>query len=211
MVTRILHYQRQHGFTATAQRIVLSVKRMLSGSRLFLFYCDLGSQPVPSVGSESIEIKRIDAEGNLTEKELQRLKEVSDPQLRHLQIIQRFAAAATLWICRLNDQIAGYGWSIVGETIEPHFFPLCANDAHLFDFYVFPECRGKGLNVRLVNHILRELHREGNSRAFMEAAEWNTPQLASIRRMPFQQLGCARKFHMFGRLLVIWSPNTTPL
>jgi GNAT superfamily N-acetyltransferase len=109
-----------------------------------------------------------------------------------------------LWLLKLENSIAAYGWAVLGRTIEPHFFPLAANDAHLFDFFVFPEFRGRRLNPALVNHILVHLACETSGRAFIEAARWNQPQLASLARLPFRKLGCARKFQLLGRTIVMW-------
>jgi len=44
-----------------------------------------------------------------------------------------------------------------------------------------------------------------NDPDFIEAAEWNAPQLSSLRKTPFQKLGRARKFHALGKTVVIWA------
>ena len=80
---------------------------------------------------------------------------------------------------------------------------------HLFDFHVFPQYRGQGVNPLLVSYILRSLAAEGQGRAFIEAAEWNQAQLASLRRTPFRRLGSARKFTLFWYTMVCWDENKT--
>jgi ribosomal protein S18 acetylase RimI-like enzyme len=94
-----------------------------------------------------------------------------------------------------------------GGTVEPHYFPLGWDDVHLFDFHVFPQYRGQGMNPFLVTHILRSLAAEGADRAFIEAAEWNEAQLSSLAKTPFRRLGCARKSTIFGCTIVWWAEN----
>ena len=76
---------------------------------------------------------------------------------------------------------------------------------HLFDFHVFPQYRGRGINPFLVTHILESLARVGAGRAFIEAAEWNKAQLSSLTKTPFRRLGMARKLTIFRRTIVLWS------
>jgi hypothetical protein len=46
---------------------------------------------------------------------------------------------------------------------------------------------------------------EVTGRAFIEAAEWNQPQLSSLTKTPFRRLGRARKSIIFGRTVVHWA------
>ncbi len=33
---------------------------------------------------------------------------------------------ALLWLIKSEDGLAGYGWTLQGRTIEPHYFPLAS-------------------------------------------------------------------------------------
>ena len=118
---------------------------------------------------------------------------------------ERFAAQAELWLLRCQGVIAAFGWTIKGRTMEPHFVPLTPRDVHLFDFFVFPEFRGRGLNPSLVSQILEAISHENLSKAFIEAAAWNHPQLSSLKKTPFRRLGEARKFQFGKKPVVLWS------
>jgi ribosomal protein S18 acetylase RimI-like enzyme len=120
---------------------------------------------------------------------------------------ERFGLGASLWLIKSHDKLAGYGWTLEGRTVEPHFFSLGHRDVHLFDFHVFPQYRGQGMNPTLVTSILRALTAEGAGRAFIEAAEWNQAQLSSLTKTPFRRLGMARKSTLFSRTLVLWDKN----
>jgi len=110
-----------------------------------------------------------------------------------------------MWLIDIEGKLAGYGCTLRGCTVEPHYFRLGPDDVHLFDFQVFPQYRGRGLNPLLVNYILRSVAFECRGRAFIEAAEWNRAQLASLRRTPFRRFGAARKFTLLGSTVVCWA------
>ena len=150
-------------------------------------------------------VERKNNESELSSQDLLQIINVWNPNIARRQLAERFAQGASLWLFKLNDKLAAYGWTIIGRTMERHFMPLGPNDAHLFDYFVFPEYRGRRINPALVNHILTRLVAERRNRAFMEAAEWNTAQLSSLGRTPFHPFGRAWKFNLFRKTLVVWS------
>jgi ribosomal protein S18 acetylase RimI-like enzyme len=181
-----------------------------------LFYCDLGSWREVGVAAECpVTIERNTKVQTVAERDLQQIINVWNPKIMQRLIAERFDREATLWLAKSRGELAGYGWTLNGGTMEPHFFPLGADDVHLFDFFVFPEFRGRWVNRFLVLKILEVLVAEKKSRAYIEVAEWNRAQLNSLGRMPFKKLGYARKFSLFGRTLALWSegepagPHTT--
>ena len=204
-LSRPIEYYRRHGFSATLSRLGLSLKRAISGDRLLLYALDLSRhQRTPGPFAHD-SVQRIDAESALHPADLDRIVSVWNPVIRRRQISERFKAGASLWLAKSAGNLVAYGWTLCGHTIEPHFFPLLPSDAHLFDFFVFPEYRGRGFNPSLVRAILEALALEGKSRAFLEAAEWNAPQLASLRHTPLRPIGLARKFEFWGRTFVVWT------
>jgi ribosomal protein S18 acetylase RimI-like enzyme len=150
-----------------------------------------------------MERKRSWAE--LDPNESQRIIEFWNPKLAQKRMDERFAHGASLWVVLFDGELAGYGWTLRGRTIEPYFLPLGPDDIHFFDFHVFPAYRGRGLNPLLVKHILASLRAEGGGRAWIEAAEWNAPQRSSLQKTPFLRLGLAKKWTIFGRPIVCWA------
>jgi ribosomal protein S18 acetylase RimI-like enzyme len=128
-----------------------------------------------------------------------------NPDLTRRNIEERFREGASLWLIRSEEHLAGYGWSLTGRTIAPHYHPLSANDVHLFDFLVFPEYRGRNINPSLVEYMLKRLAAEGCTRAYIEVREWNHAQLKSLGKTRFQRLGFARKVSLGGRTFVEWT------
>lgn len=205
-IGRFFHYAKHHGLWGTVKRALAGLRRMLAGNRFVLFYCDLVDFKAPAFdGMAQGKVERKIAETGLEAQDLHQIVNAGYSPAVRRQLAKRFAQGATLWLFELEDKLAAYGWTLSGHTMEPHFFPLGRNDVHLFDFFVFPEYRGRRINPSLVRHILNNLALEGKARAFIEAAEWNTAQLHSLQRMPFQKLGHARKHSLLGRTIVVWS------
>jgi len=208
-VTRLSRYYR-HGFLATGRRAGLAVKRALFASQTVLFYCDLAqlaSCPAELAGPLRVEQKTSRSE--LTAEDLNQMVTVWSPKLVERNIRERFQLGASLWLIRVDGQLAGYGWTLRGTTVEPHYFALGKDDVHFFDFHVFPQFRGRGINPLLVTHILRRLAAGGNNRAFIEAAEWNRAQLISLGKTPFCRLGRAAKWSFLRRTIVCWANPET--
>ena len=127
-------------------------------------------------------MERLDGLSELTAKHLQEITGFWNAKLANRNIRERFEKGASLWLLECDDQLAGYGWTLRGGTIEPYYFPLAQDDVHLFDFHVFPHYRGRGMNRYLISRILDSLSDNCGGRAFIEAAEWNEAQLSSLRK-----------------------------
>lgn len=205
-IGEFLWHTNHRGLRATLNRMLVGFRRVLAGNRLVLFCCDLADfqAAAPDELTQGNVVRRR-AESEMQAEEMLRIVHAGYPPVVRRRISERFARGASLWLFELEDKLVAYGWTLCGQTVESHFFPLGTNDVHLFDFFVFPEYRGRRINPSLVKCILMSLAREGKGRVFIEAAEWNTSQLRSLSRMPFQKLGCARKYHLFGRTVVVWS------
>ena len=210
-IRRPLQYTKRHGIRATVSRLGHSFKRTLAGRWHVLFFCDLAAGPVLADRlPDKASVERKDAERELSDEDAAQIISVWNPKIARRQLSERFAQGASLWLFKVEGKVAAYGWTIIGRTVEQHFLPLGPGDAHLFDYFVFPEYRGQRINPALVNFILARLVSEGKRRAFIEAAEWNTAQLSSLSRTPFRPLGRAWKLSCFGKTLVIWSDREKP-
>ena len=207
-ISRFTAYFKRNGLRATVRRVGLAARRALFSSRMVLFYCDLSAQSLPTADLPgSLKVERHRNQTDLSPQDLQEITSFWNPQQARRNIKERFEQRASLWLIKSEGRLAGYGWTLQGHTVEPHYFPLGQDDAHLFDFHVFPQYRGRGVNPLLVSYILRSLAAECQGRAFIEAAEWNQAQLASLGRTPFRRLGWANKYTILRRTLVYWDQN----
>jgi ribosomal protein S18 acetylase RimI-like enzyme len=208
LLARAATYYRRHGLRSTAERLALQVRRLARGNRQVLFHYDLRvPPPIGPVASPELRVERVDRESQLDSHDFDRIVGFWNPTIARRQIAERFAKGASLWLARAADQLAGYGWTLSGGTIEPYYFPLAAADVHLFDFLVFPEFRGTGVNPRLVLQILEALAHEGRQRALIEVAEWNAAQLRSLSKTPFRRFGSGRKYWLLGKTVLRWTPD----
>jgi hypothetical protein len=203
--SRLTEYYKRHGFGATIRRARLALRRALFANRMVVFYCDLAHQTTRAVViPSSLRIDRVTSEAELCPQDLQEITSFWNPKQARRDIKERFAKGASLWLIKSGDRLAGYGWTLRGCTIAPYYFPLGHDDVHLFDFHVFLQYRGRGMNPILVTHILGNLETECGGRAFIEAAEWNKAQLSSLQKTPFCRLGAARTIEICGRKFVNW-------
>jgi GNAT superfamily N-acetyltransferase len=209
-ISRLTAYYKRHGVGASLRRLGLAVKRMLFSSRMVLFYCDLSklSAPAPEMPSR-LKVERHRSQSDLSPQDLREITSFWNPDLARRNICERFGLGASLWLIRFEEKLAGYGWTLLGRTVEPHYFPLGENDVQFLDFYVFPKYRGRALDWFLMTHILHRLAEEGKARAFGEAAEWNIASLSSFGMTAFRRMGLAKKFAIFGRIMVCWEEDQT--
>jgi ribosomal protein S18 acetylase RimI-like enzyme len=209
-ISRLRVYYARNGFWSTVCRAGLAAKRALFSNRSVLFYCDLSTQIAPVADLPGfLKVERKQSATELSPEDLQAMTSFWNPNLAGRNIKERFEKGASLWLIRSDGKLAGYGWTLRGRTIEPHYFPIGQEDVHLFDFHVFSQYRGRGLNPYLVTKILCNLATERAGRAFIEAAEWNLPQLSSLKKTPFHRLGYASKLAFFGRTIAYWAENKT--
>jgi ribosomal protein S18 acetylase RimI-like enzyme len=204
-ISRLTNYYSRNGFASTLRRVGLAVMRALFSNRMVVYYCDLATlvSPLPTFPSHR-KVENLKSFAELQPQDLQEMTSFWNPDLAYRNIKERFARGAWLWVIKSGDDLAGYGWTMRALTIEPYYFPLASEDVHLFDFHVFPQYRGQGMNPLLVAYILHSLARSGVSRAFIEVAEWNEAQLASLRKTPFHQLGRASSFTILGHKFTHW-------
>lgn len=204
-ISRLAAYYKRHGFNATLRRFSLQAKRALFANRMVLFYCDLATLgPATKEMPSRLKVERYRTQGNIAPQDLQEITSFWNPDLARHNIDHRFSLGASLWVIRMEETLAGYGWTLQGRTVEPHYFPLGKDDVQFLDFHVFPKFRGRALDWFLMTHILHELAQEGRARAFGEAAEWNKASLSSFGMTAFRRLGFARKFKVLGRTVVRW-------
>lgn len=209
-ISRIASYYKRNGFGATCRRASLALGRTLFSNRMVLFYCDLSRRSlVPTDLPSSLNVERKRNETEVSPLDRAEMINFWNSKLADLSIKERFGRGASLWIIKSWGRMAGYGWTLQGRTIEPHYYRLGPDDVHLFDFYVFPEYRGQGINPLLVSEILRNLTAEGLGRAFIEAAEWNHSQLVSLGKTSFQRLGRASKSTILRRTIICWDESDT--
>jgi ribosomal protein S18 acetylase RimI-like enzyme len=207
-ISRFVDYYQRHGFAATLRRMAMGVKRSLSSGRSVLFYCDLATQTAPPRDLPSfLRVERKKSFAELSPEDLEAMGSVWNPKLVQQVMKERFGLGASAWLIKSRDKLAGYGWTLQGRTVEPHYFPLGQDDVQFIDFHVFPKFRGRAIDWFLMTQILRQLAADGIVRAYGESGEWNEASMASFKMASFRHLGVAKKWTIFGRTNVWWTSN----
>jgi ribosomal protein S18 acetylase RimI-like enzyme len=190
----ILHvggYIKRHGFRQTLARSPSVVFRRMFENRKILFYCDL--RTISATGpADGLTVERKTRLEEIAECDWDGIAAVINPELARRVIAKGFTGGASMWLVRFQGKLAGYGWTMVGDTIPHRDHALGEDDVHLFDFHVFSEYRGRGICPFLVNYIVRQLAANGKARAYIETSEWNHAMLRSLRRTDFQQIAIGR-------------------
>lgn len=205
-ISRGLTFWRRHGFRATVQRAVVSMHRLFSSSRMVVFYCDLLHPAVSSLPS-GLRAERKTSQAEIDPKDWDKMMNFSNAVECFCDFSERFRRGASIWLIWSEGNLAGYGWTMIGNTLAPYYHPFGPNDVHFFDFLIFPEFRGRNINPVLADHILLQMSAEHRTRAYIEVREWNKAQLRSLQKTKFQLAGIARKGCFFGRTLVAWTPQ----
>src|SRR5215831_5852631 len=173
-LSRLNCYIHRNGLWATFRRIFVAARHALFSNRMVLFYCDLGDQLLEVTDlPRTLRVEQKKSKAELSAEDLKAIISFWNPDLAERNLNERFDLEATLWLIKSEHALAGYGWTLRGRTVEPHYVQLGKDDIHFFDFYVFPQYRGNGFNWQLVRTILSHLGSECKGRAYIEAAEWN--------------------------------------
>lgn len=177
---------------------------------MVVFYWDLTKELCPSSSMtfpDHLKVERKDSLEDIDPVDWKQIINFWIPEFCERQFSERLRNGASIWLIRSEGKLAGYGWTVIGRTLEPFYYPLAADDVYLYDFLVFPEYRGRQINSWLITHILRRMAANSILRAHFEVAEWNRASLSSTSKTGFAryQLGLARKISIFGRTLVEWS------
>jgi len=203
-VSRFITYYSRYGFVATIRHLGLDTRRLFL-NHIVVFYCDLSRQITsPAKLPRSLKVERLTSYAELELQDLQKMTSFGDSKQAHRNIRERFEHGASLWLIWSEDILAAYSWSVRGHTIEPYYFPLAPDDVRLFDFFTFPKFRGRAILWFLLTYILHTLRGEGAARVFGAAAEWNQASLSLYKMTPFQRLGLARTYKVFGYTFIRW-------
>jgi ribosomal protein S18 acetylase RimI-like enzyme len=204
-ISRVISYGKRNGLWATVRRFRLAGERALFANRMALFYCDLPALTASKSGlAPSLKVERYANQRDLIPGDLKEITSFWNPGQARRNIDERFRLGALLWLIKFKNELAGYGWTLQGRTVEPHYFPLGENDIQFLDFHVFPKFRGRAIDWCLMTYILYQLAAEGKARAYGEAAEWNKASLSSFAMSPFRRLGWGKKYTILGRTIVWW-------
>lgn len=202
---RTAKYLRRHGLKALFQRLRREARNRFRYNRDIIYSRDLlrgglDDHPLP----EEYRVVEYDKSTGLPEKLIKRIGEEYSEEIVQNYVSQRLEKGACLWCLESDADHMSYSWALTGRAMKPYYFPLGERDLHLFDGYTFPPFRGRGLNVILLDHVLKRYRDLGFVRALLETHEWNVPVIKMVPKNGFVRIGLARKKIRRGKCRVTW-------
>jgi len=146
-------------------------------------------------------------DGEVTKAELETLMYYGGEQIIRYELEERFNKGAYLWLMKVDGEAVGMVWTIRQRTLKPYYWPMTSNDVHCFDNEVFRDYRGRGINSFLINYVVLKLKRKGFIRAFIETSKDNKPEIISLSKTFFAELGRATRLNLLGYNIIIWSKS----
>lgn len=205
-LARVMNYYKKKGSLSTLRRIYEQPYRMIFKNQRILIYAELNEVKDSVLAlPPDIMIDRINTHDEAVRPDMHKMKDYWDKEKMTYKVMERFSNGAVLWIIKLNKDIAGFVWSISGKTVSRCYLPLTPHDAYILDALTFEEYRGRGLYPLLMNFVLGKLKSEGVSRIVGELYASNTSSIRGLEKTYYHMFGKARRFHLFGRNITIWS------
>jgi GNAT superfamily N-acetyltransferase len=115
-----------------------------------------------------------------------------------------FDDGGVAFIAWQDEKLAGWGW--IAYEIDPGVnrvhIPLSPGDATLYDLFVLPAYRGRGIAQRLVASRLQLLRAQGYKRAVISCAKGEIPALRLAQKAGYSSIGesCHTRFLFWDNL-----------
>ena len=206
-IIRLNRYLKTYGIFKTTRHLFAYLKSDIIQNKYIIFFSEL-TEAADELDRlpENITIEPRKSINELSSAELERLSSYWIAEIIKDNLTERYKRDnATLWLLKYNNEIAAFIWTTTKLLESDRFFPYGQRDIYLFDAGTFPEYRGRHYQPVLMKHIQKKLKEAGFTRCFIYVRELNGAMLRSISRSGWKKFGTARKFHLCGYDVVIWS------
>ena len=204
--SRYLYYFKKYKVSQIVKLSILRVWRKVFDNRVVVFTIDLNEIVDNSeLLKNDIVVENIAKFQDIDTNDISKIYKIKGSE----QVVDNFfkkffKLGATLWLTRRDDCLVGYHWTIVKGFHGFYNMPMTSSDCVLAASEIFPEYRGEGLNVKMINSILGKIKELNISRVFIGAGIWNRAQLNSLKKTHFQKVGIVRKYRLFNSYVTIW-------
>jgi GNAT superfamily N-acetyltransferase len=202
-----LDHMREKGFLSAVRRIIEVVRQRVFHGQSFIFCMEISRvDPGSLTLQEHVTFERKQSMADISPEDMARLASVTNERVARRDMEARFDSGSDLWLARIDGTIAGYQWSVRRAPPGNFYFPFLDNDAYCWDGWTYKEYRNRNISRWLDIYMTGELKKEGVERMFWTIYAWNKASLRVLAKEPnAYQFGRARKTHVFGRDLVLWS------
>jgi len=154
---------------------------MLDYSRFHVFELpDLGSAPLPPeiTAQDIVEKDLLDVAG---------CREMTDPGEGVRHMASRYSLGCLCVGLRRAGRLAGYAWASIGSNVledhDRYVMALGPGGAYVFDTFLRPNERGKGLYRLLMQRLQERLRSLGATRFFLTVDAFNTRSLKAHAKL----------------------------
>jgi ribosomal protein S18 acetylase RimI-like enzyme len=202
---RFVRYRQKNGILKTFQRMYEKTYQHILTRDDHIFYIDL-KEYTPKFNNTTDEhhVQPIESVEQLSEKDLSVLYEHIGKNIITPQLKFRFSISATMWVIKIEDNIAGYVWSTRKSKIKPYYIPLGENDVFMFDGSVISKYRGRNVYPQLLSNVVSSLKQRNFYRVIFDAHGWNSSVIRSFNKIGAKQLGIVRRYKFGRNNFLLW-------
>jgi len=159
-----------------------------------ILYRDLQA-PIPEILPKiDIEIKKIEGDAIIE------LKDTVD-RARYLKFENRLTKGKAGFVALVGGRIVCYVWISFQDEYEPFLgmnIELNQENGYIYDTYVIPEFRRKGINSAVCNRALEYIKSRGYKGALTAVGGKNIPSIRTFKKLGFVEYEVFRIIRIFG-------------
>jgi hypothetical protein len=170
-----------------------------------LYYVDIPNYALPSSAcSKNASIRKIDSPGQLTESDLDALRDYGGAEYID-EINSRLGRSWALFLADSDKEVAAGGWVLTHETeFVSKVVPLLGSDVSIIDCFTFHQFRGRNLYAFLLASVVEHYQREGCLRAFGYVRMTNVPSIRGLDKAGFCRSLVYQSARIGSREVVMW-------
>lgn len=155
-------------------------------------------------GLTNLTIKRYGGIDDIPENEMAQLIQLKGEDLILRFLRSFFDRGAHLWIARLESDVVGVQWTIVGGFNGFYSMPISKNEIIVCAVEVFFAFRGRGIWPAMINSVNAYHKKQGFARSYVKVKLWNKASLRSIGKTNARRIGTVRAFSVWSKDISIW-------
>lgn len=171
-----------------------------------MFVFDLDSMPLKSSleSLPDVSVQGYEVPESIPKKDKDQLIRLKSKEILDFHLHHFFEKGATIWIAKIDQQIVGLCWTLIGGFDKFYSMPITSRDAIYLSAEVFPEFRGQAIASAIRLLVYSQLRQYGVSRVFAKVHVANVSSLKSIAKTANQQIGTVRTLKLLSRHITIW-------
>ena len=185
------------------RRFCVDVARIAGGylyldGVLAVLYCRIEDAPLTVCSSVPLAINMLKTEQS------GQLRDIVSDDKTYARFLDRLSQGKEPMVGSLNGMVVCYVWITFKDEFEPFLgreVQLNNENAYIYDTFVHPDFRGKGIHTVVVQEAMRYIKSHGCKGVFSVVNKANTPSLRTFKKLGFFEFSTSR----VRRIMGIWS------